>query len=46
MFSIPMALPAHLLERLPAASLREHGVRIGSGAGQPLSPDEPGAFSL
>ena len=45
MFSIPMALPAHLLERLPAASLREHGVSIGSGAGQPFSPDAA-AFSL
>ena len=27
-----MALPAHLLERLPAASLRQHGVRIGEAA--------------
>ena len=26
-----MALPAHLLDRLPAASLREHGIRIGDG---------------
>ncbi|HTA89289.1 MAG TPA: recombinase A [Polyangiaceae bacterium] len=25
-----MALPAHLLDRLPAASLRQHGVRVGS----------------
>jgi len=48
MFSIPMALPAHLLERLPTASLREHGVRIGSGAGSALAPDPAGqaAFSL
>jgi recombination protein RecA len=30
MFSIRMALPAHLLDRLPAASLRQHGVQIGS----------------
>ena len=44
MSSIPMALPAHLLERLPTASLREHGVRIGSGAGQP--PAANSAFSL
>ncbi len=29
MFSIPMALPAHLLERLPTAALREHGISIG-----------------
>jgi hypothetical protein len=29
MFSTTMALPAHLLERLPTASLREHGVSIG-----------------
>lgn len=33
----PMALPAHLLDRLPAASLRQHGVRIGQPAGQPES---------
>src|SRR3954454_17142053 len=46
MFSISMALPAHLLERLPAASFREHGVRIGSGAGQSFSPEENAAFSL
>ena len=25
-----MALPAHLLDRLPTASLRQHGVRVGS----------------
>jgi recombination protein RecA len=37
MFSIRMALPAHLLDRLPAASLRQHGVRIGSAPG----PAEP-----
>src|SRR6478735_11333971 len=43
----PMALPAHLLERLPAASLREHGVRIGSeaGTGQPFA-DAQTSFSL
>ena len=35
MFSIRMALPAHLLDRLPAASLRQHGVRIGQAPGQP-----------
>src|SRR5476651_401669 len=34
MFSIQMALPAHLLDRLPAASLRQHGVRIGQAPGQ------------
>lgn len=31
MFSIRMALPARVLDRLPAASLRQHGVRIGQG---------------
>src|SRR6478735_94917 len=43
----PMALPAHLLERLPTASLREHGVRIGSeaGTGQPFA-DAQTSFSL
>ena len=45
MFSIPMALPAHLLERLPTASLQEHGVRIGLAAGQPV-PAEQAPFSL
>jgi hypothetical protein len=35
MFSIPMALPANVLDRLPAASLRQHGVRIGQAPGQP-----------
>ncbi|HKO50694.1 MAG TPA: hypothetical protein VJV79_23400, partial [Polyangiaceae bacterium] len=40
-----MALPAHLLERLPTASLREHGVHIGSGAGQPVAAAQA-AFSL
>ncbi|HEY3665543.1 MAG TPA: recombinase A [Polyangiaceae bacterium] len=30
-----MALPAHLLERLPAASLRQHGVSIGQSAAGP-----------
>lgn len=34
MFSIPMALPAHLLDRLPAASLRQHGVSIGQAPSQ------------
>ncbi len=44
MFSIPMALPAHLLERLPTASLREHGVSIGQA---PLGPAQANAaFSL
>ena len=28
----PMSLPAHLLERLPTASLRQHGVSIGQQA--------------
>lgn len=37
-----MALPAHLLDRLPAASLREHGVRIGQEADKSAS----NAFSL
>lgn len=30
-----MALPAHLLDRLPAASLRQHGVRIGQAPSLP-----------
>jgi recA bacterial DNA recombination protein len=33
MFSIPMALPSRVLDRLPAASLRQHGVRIGQAPG-------------
>jgi hypothetical protein len=44
MFSISMALPAHLLERLPAASLRQHGVSIGSALVGP-TPENAG-FSL
>jgi len=36
-----MALPAHLLDRLPAASLRQHGVRIGQLPGQP-EPENAG----
>src|SRR3954468_7553284 len=38
MFSISMALPAHLLERLPTASLRQHGVSIGQQAEGAFSP--------
>jgi hypothetical protein len=34
MFSTSMALPAHLLERLPTGALREHGVRIGQAPSQ------------
>src|SRR5450432_950535 len=41
MFSISMALPAHLLERLPAASLRQHGVSIGSALVGP-TPENAG----
>jgi recombination protein RecA len=29
-----MALPAHFLDRLPAAALRQHGVRIGQSPGE------------
>ena len=29
-----MALPAHLLDRLPAAALRHHGVHIGKSSGE------------
>ena len=44
MFSIRMALPAHLLERLPTAELRQQGVSIGSAV---LGNDAPNAgFSL
>lgn len=38
-----MALPAHLLERLPAAALRQHGVHIGQTSGE--GPSTAG-FSL
>ncbi len=44
MFSISMALPAHLLERLPTASLRQHGVSIGQQAGDASAGSA--AFSL
>ena len=44
MFSISMALPAHLLDRLPVASLRQHGVSIGSALVGP-APENAG-FSL
>ena len=40
MFSIRMALPAHLLERLPTAALRQQGVSIGSAV---LGNDAPNA---
>jgi recombination protein RecA len=43
MFSIRMALPAHLLERLPAASLRQHGVSIGSASGLPVEVNSANA---
>jgi hypothetical protein len=47
MFSIPMPLPTHLLERLPAASLRQHGVSIGSVlAGQAGADPENTGLSL
>ena len=39
-----MALPAHLLERLPTASLRQHGVSIGQQADAPAAGNA--AFSL
>ncbi|MEO8901751.1 MAG: recombinase A [Polyangiaceae bacterium] len=44
MFSTRMALPAHVLERLPTAELRQQGVSIGSAV---LGNDAPNAgFSL
>ena len=45
MFSTSMALPAHLLERLPTASLRQHGVSIGQQA-DTAGPPGSAAFSL
>jgi hypothetical protein len=46
MFSIPMALPAHLLERLPTASLRQHGVSIGQQADAPHASFSLGVEAL
>jgi recombination protein RecA len=46
MFSVSMALPAHLLERLPTASLRQHGVSIGQQADGSSSAGSGSAFSL
>ena len=43
MFSIRMALPAHVLERLPTAELRQQGVSIGSAV---LGNDALAGFSI
>lgn len=44
MCSVPMALPAHVLDRLPQASLRQHGVQFGQPSS--VGPAATSAFSL